>query len=296
MYIPPSQYQIGFYSNGEYSFLTGEQYTGPYFKLLNGTTFSGKTPSIFSKKIIQFIDSTLESSPSLNNPNIILSSSQIITPVVSNSFPRIVPLKYSPVNPPKNSSNSLIPRYFVKKANEFIYYETDDISYNGITSRKNEYAWDLYSAAKIFWKIKGDMNEVYNHNQTQIFNIESPLSGKNPFGKNWLGFSQYFQDKFLKYYQSLTINDLYTSGGEFTTQNGQNYIGYYHIYNGRIPMVGKTHTKTSHEVLIPVINPSNLYPNPIKEHPLQLPEHLQHMEVILVILEVVEVTNFYLDF
>jgi len=74
-----------------------------------------------------------------------------------------------------------------------------------------------------------------------IFNLTLPTDQDIQNGQ----FNRYFCKKTneLKY--------LYTSGGEFTTKNGQNYIGFYHIHKGTIPMAGKTHTQYFHETLIP---------------------------------------------
>jgi len=201
MYIPPSQYTTGSYSNGEYSFINGEQYIGPFFTLLNGTTFTGKSPSISSKQIIIPSTPDNELSQVINtpkNPDL----TQIIQIVNSSSSPtpRMIPSSFSPPLLPNNFKDNFIFRYFVKKANELIYYETDDLSYNGIASRKKEYAWDLYDAVKIQWTIKGPRPLVYKSNKTQITNIESIYSGRNLNGKNWAGFSQYFKDNYLKYY------------------------------------------------------------------------------------------------
>ncbi len=199
MYIPPSQYTTGFYSNGEYSFLDKRPYIGPYFTLLNGNTFTGKTPTQSSKQIFQLLnneDSLSQNINSLTN----VAPNQIIQPLISTPFSRIVPPLFSPPPFPKDFKNSFIFRYFVKKTNEYLYYETDDLSYNGITSRKKEYAWDLYDAVKIQWIIKGNRPLVYKYNKTQVTNIESIYSGRNLNGKNWMGFSQYFKDNYLKYY------------------------------------------------------------------------------------------------
>jgi hypothetical protein len=59
--------------------------------------------------------------------------------------------------------------------------------------------------------------------------------------KKWHGFSQFFKEDYLKYYQSSDVSNLYTSGGEFTTKNGQNYVGFIISIMVLIPMVGKNH-------------------------------------------------------
>ena len=88
-----------------------------------------------------------------------------------------------------------------------------------------------------------------------VFNTNKSLSKLIEQRNNFLGFCQYLQENYLKYYSTQDINNLYTSGGEFTTKNGQNYMGSYHMHSGITPMVGKTHTDNPHDVLTPIKKP-----------------------------------------
>tara|TARA_Y100000114_G_C11758842_1_gene328390 strand:- start:1664 stop:1936 length:273 start_codon:yes stop_codon:yes gene_type:complete len=50
----------------------------------------------------------------------------------------------------------------------------------------------------------------------------------------------------------MTKTDLYTSGGEFTLPNGDNYIGGFHIHVSQGAMVGSFHKTEEHDLLTPV--------------------------------------------
>ena len=50
----------------------------------------------------------------------------------------------------------------------------------------------------------------------------------------------------------MTKTDLYTSGGEFTLPNGENYIGGFHIHVDKGAMVGSFHKTEEHDLLTPV--------------------------------------------
>tara|TARA_R100000234_G_scaffold97705_1_gene66081 strand:+ start:235 stop:507 length:273 start_codon:yes stop_codon:yes gene_type:complete len=50
----------------------------------------------------------------------------------------------------------------------------------------------------------------------------------------------------------MTKTDLYTSGGEFTLPNGDNYIGGFHIHVSKGAMVGSFHKTEQHDLLTPV--------------------------------------------
>jgi hypothetical protein len=65
------------------------------------------------------------------------------------------------------------------------------------------------------------------------------------------GLTQYFKD-YSQYYKHPNISNLYTSGSEFKTSDGQNYIGFYHIHDNTGPMVGAIHTKEPHGLLFPI--------------------------------------------
>jgi len=254
MYYPKSQIKTNLFTNGKEYILstTKKEYKGYYYEISNGNKYTGKSPQegnnilLLSPDTIFFDINTSILTPeadSLTSPvnNLIIPQDTI----PNQSLPPIRSLpKFNPTTPTtQDQQNGQFNRYFCKKNNEIRYLEIDKNTFLQLQKKNPRIAWDLYTPVSLTWQITGNKEQVYRSNKASAIAIEQNLK--------WYGFSQYFQDKFLKYYTPLTLNNLYTAGGEFTTQNGQNYIGYYHIHEGKTPMIGKIHTNTPHETLIP---------------------------------------------
>jgi hypothetical protein len=250
-YYPSSQIKTNLYTNGEEYILstTKEIYKGNYYELSSGKKYTGTSPNnkpnILLTEIIIYPNSNGEFNEgeaesrgiSFSNPPIIST-----TPYNNKKIPiRFLPV-YNPTIPtPKDYNLGVFTRYFCKKNNELKYIEIDEKTYNLLKLKSNQLAWDLYTPLLVLWYLNGEKEKVFQTNKGLVNLIEKQ--------NKWYGFSQYFKDNYTKYYQSQYTNNLYTSGSEFTTKNGQNYIGFYHMHNGTIPMVGKTHINTPHDVL-----------------------------------------------
>ena len=248
MYYPKSQIKPNLFTNGKEYILstTKEEYKGHYYKISTGKLYTGKNS--IDKPNILLIPTPLLFNPSEppHQADISFNDGPIIFELPYNNSPqniRFIPL-FNPTLPTdQDKQNGQFNRYFCKKTNELKYLEIDKETYNQLQSKDLKIAWDLYEPASLLWVIKGTQENVFNTNKSSVFKIEQ--------NQRWNGFSQYFKENYSKYYQSQDINNLYTSGGEFTTKNGQNYIGFYHIHDGITPMVGKTHINTPHDVLLP---------------------------------------------
>ena len=72
----------------------------------------------------------------------------------------------------------------------------------------------------------------------------------------------------------MTKTDLYTSGGEFTLPNGDNYIGGFHIHVNQGAMVGSFHKVEQHDLLTPSNSQVRSYvlsvQNELKRNPLPI--------------------------
>jgi hypothetical protein len=266
-YYPKSQIKTNLYTNGDEFVIstTQEIYKGHYYQVSNGNKYTGKTPEdgpnnllttqspfpieeigidgTFPEKEIVILNIPYESYPETSDSNTQYLNS-------NNSINRNIPTFNTPLPSTQDKQNGQFSRYFCKKTNELKYLEIDKETYNQLQSKDLKIAWDLYEPASLLWVIKGNQETVFNTNKASVFKIEQ--------NQRWYGFSQYFKENYSKYYQSSTISNLYTAGGEFTTKNGQNYIGFYHIHNGTKPMVGKNHINEFHETLIPVVKPKPL--------------------------------------
>lgn len=222
MYYPKSQIKSNLYTNGgEYILSTTQQeYIGYYFETSTGQKYTGKSPNDLPNILLNNFRATVNSQPNnfdnnINGVSIDLLNSPLDIPTVSpdedaikynsisnisiSDYPqfnkyksRLIP-KYSPVLPtPQDQQKGFFVRYFCKKNNELKYIEIDKTSYTLLYEQSSTIAWDLYTPISLKWQLIGNKNQVYNFNKAITVSIEKKYL--------WYGFSQYFQDKFLKYY------------------------------------------------------------------------------------------------
>ena len=242
MYIPPNQYETGFYSNGEY-YLNRKSYFGPYWKLKDGQVYSGESPNEDSLEI--FKDLTPNNNTILLESDLINTNSSYIKPLdynpIINNQVRAIPRAYKPSVQPENIKSGIMKRFFVKRVDQFLYFEINPFDYYLLDKKSKKIAWDLYSVISIDWIIKGDVFNIIKNNKESILNVEDVYSQKNQKGKDWKGFSQLFKGNYLEFYQkpdesqsinsnqpTQTINPLinqssFTSPSSPTSFNGGGY-------------------------------------------------------------------------
>jgi hypothetical protein len=196
MYYPKSQIRSNLYTNGgEYiNSTTNVNYSGYYYELSNGKSYTGKTPEDGPNILLVLpITTTNPYNENLNPPigEITLIEDYEYQPnleIMSRSLP-----SPSPTIPTTQEQQvGAFTRYFSKKNNELKYMEINKETYTQLKSKDPKIAWDLYSAQLISWQIKGTKETVYKANKSSAALIE-----KN---QKWYGFSQYFKDQFSKYY------------------------------------------------------------------------------------------------
>jgi hypothetical protein len=208
MYYPKSQIKTNLYTNGDEYVLstTKEPYEGSYYEVSNGKTYTGKSPQdgpntllILAPTNLLERQNTLPTfeSPSPENPNIIYPVGESILGTQYQSPIETIPSRsipqFNPTLPTdQDKQNGLFTRYFCAKTNELRYFEIDKLTYDKLNTRDKQIAWDLYIAASVVWRIKGDKEQVYKSNKGAIISLERNL--------RWAGFPQYFRDKFLQYY------------------------------------------------------------------------------------------------
>jgi len=199
MYYPKSQIKPNLFTNGSTYKLssTEEIYTGYYYEVSNGQLYTGKNPQDGPNILLIPIDDRF-----LNIANVEENSgtfSQIIT-FENNSLQytaseikeRYLPQFNLTTPTPQDQQNGQFTRYFCKKNNEIKYLEISKTTYTKLSTQSPQIAWDLYTPVSLTWQITGNKNQVYASNKASAIAIEQNL--------RWPGFSQYFQDKFLKYY------------------------------------------------------------------------------------------------
>jgi hypothetical protein len=271
MYIPPSQYTTGYYSDGIFKIAQNSPrnnpstnpnilppnslYTGPYWKLKNGNLYTGEKPESWSQLLTPVIQEGEDNS--IYPPSFIEDERKkiniAISPPVNKKFysTRVIPLPFTPSVSKNEKNNNTMDRFFIKHNNKYQYQEIQGYDYNLIRDRDKSIAWDQFEAVRLIWTINGEMDNVIRQNKNSINSIEQPHSGRFPLGKNWTGFSSYFKNNFLQLYQGIQEN-LITSGGEYQTKYGKEYIGPYHIHPDKGPMVGEKHILTPHDYLYPI--------------------------------------------
>ena len=284
-YYPKSQIKTNLYTNGgEYVlFTTQEDYIGDYYEVSNGETYSGKSPNDSPNELI--IKQPTSESPGIspeankyaqtsytNNSIILINSSLEL-----NNSEEGDGIKRTGVNPPLGSirfynpdnsseialgrsiplSNLSIPtqkdynlgefqRYFAKKNNQNIYLEISKETCDQLKNNDPKIAFDLYTAINLPWNLSGERDQTYLTNKNVVTLIEER--------NKWYGFTQWFKDDFLKYYQNPDIQtDLFTDGTEFINRRTKlAYRGPYHIHPEKGPMVGAKHIQREHDYLDPI--------------------------------------------
>jgi hypothetical protein len=253
-YYPKSKIQTNLFSNGEFSRSSnGSTYIGPYYKLSDGTKYVGINPQSlrYPDELLDLTtpDSTITSEiftklqpPTLETLSLNTYSQNLkITPT-----PQKIPTPFYPQPTNQDYTTGYFSRYFAKQINASIFIEINQSTFQNLSENNSEYLWQLYNVTSIPWQISGNIENIYKTNQNLV-----KLAEKNGFQ----GLEFYLKNNYTKFYIPSETSNLYTEGNEFTTKNGQNYIGFYHIHRGTIPMVGKVHTKEAHEILIPTNKP-----------------------------------------
>jgi hypothetical protein len=197
MYFPKSQIKSNLYTNGgEYILSTTKQdYKGYYYEVATGQRFTGKTPQDGPNISLLVINKSKLNNPSPTNPlesfpiELIDEESNLNYLNLQNPPPNTRSLPQPNPTFPTDQEVSLgvYTRYFCKKNNELKYMEIDKNTFQLLSTRSNNIAWDLYTPVSTLWYISGDSGS-YKANQGLISLIE-----KN---QKWYGFTQWFKEKF----------------------------------------------------------------------------------------------------
>lgn len=202
MYFPKSQIKSNLYTNGDEYILstTKQDYKGYYYEVSTGQRFTGKTPQDGPNIELLRANKSLFKNPLPTNP---LGSFPIeliddkdnlnylkLQPTPPNI--RALPQPNPTLPTTQDQQNGQFTRYFCKRNNDTQYLEIDKETSTKLQSHNQQIAWDLYTPVSLTWQITGNKEQVYKSNKSSAVAIEQNLK--------WYGFSQYFQDKFLKYY------------------------------------------------------------------------------------------------
>ena len=202
LYYPKSQIKPNLYTNGNEYILstTKEEYKGYYYEVSNGQKYTGKNPQDGPNILLSLLDPLTLQIENLTNQNLTnqnLTYIEVQNNISGEAYAFISPLrvipKFNPTLPTtQDQQNGQFTRYFCKRNNDTQYLEIDKETSTKLQSHNQQIAWDLYTPVSLIWQITGNKNQVYASNRASAIAIEQNLK--------WYGFSQYFQDKFLKYY------------------------------------------------------------------------------------------------
>ena len=245
MYISPSNIIETGYTNGTQFVIESNQtiYSGYYHKDKFGNYWTGETHTEDSEQLSNLLP---ESPIPANKPISFYNTLNTLElPSTNINSDVIIPSD-------DDYNKGFFSRYIIRYNNsvDYKFIEVNKDNFKKIIQLPNISI--LYNATSVIWKLTGPLNDVYNGN----IRVESGIKDTNlrsiqESEKTFSGLSLYLTDP-LQFYKRAEASNLYTSGGEFKTANGQNYIGDYHIHNSKGPMVGKTHTKKFHENLFPI--------------------------------------------
>jgi hypothetical protein len=205
MYFPKTQIKTNLYTNGKELYLStnSSEYIGYYYRLANGSFFTGKTPQ--DKPNIRLIlipdpQPLEEENPEPNKyitpigyATYYPSDFSIINYPLYRNITKLAP-PYSPNIPTDNDYKiGEYRRYFCKKINEIIYIEIDVNFYNKLVSKNSEVAFEYYTPFNIPWKLIGDKEQVFkvNKNIVELTMKQLKLSS----------FNKYLKEDYVKYYK-----------------------------------------------------------------------------------------------
>jgi hypothetical protein len=200
-YYPKNRIVTNLYTNGN-EFVVVDTllpYTGFYYKVYNGTFYTGKNPQ--ENDLPQQLVPLIANAQGLTAPVVYSKLVPNRTPSVRNyivnsdvsTSDRKLPVPFYP-NPTQNDyQNGSFTRYFAKKINNLSFVEIDSNTYSAILSNNSEYLWEMYTVIEIPWQLAGDKNQVYETNRKVTH-----LAEKN---NNFQGLSQFLNFKFSNFYQ-----------------------------------------------------------------------------------------------
>jgi hypothetical protein len=171
-YYPKNKIQQNLQTNGnEYKTIInynneGPFYSGFYYKLYNGKTYTGKYPGDGNNEEIIFFTFNLSSPPN-------------ITSLTTTNIPPLYPT-------PKDYEVGVFTRYFIKKRNEFLFDELTKDQQSNVNAT-------LYIPFQIQWQLVGDSDATYTTNRNMVLLTEQ--KNKVP------GLQTYLKEDYLKYYK-----------------------------------------------------------------------------------------------
>jgi hypothetical protein len=168
MYHPKSQVKSNLYTNGNEYYLLNTKilYTGYYYETSEGKKYTGKFPLDGQNTLLTPFEQPTETTQDIEGTSPqILQSSAVDNYNNKPVQPRFLPTPYQ--STPTNAQGSLgeYQRYFAKKTNELIYMEISEDTYNKLTNKDPNIAFELYEVVSMPWSL---ISLVLNGAQAEI--------------------------------------------------------------------------------------------------------------------------------
>jgi hypothetical protein len=189
IYYPKSHITPNLYSNGELAYKKNQTpYNGYYFSAIDGKNFTGRFPGDGNNlELVPTLERSYDNVEELegHTPEDVRFYPQNATYSELNNIKYGVGIKNPPIPfypQPTTQDYELgeFTRYFTKKTNNEIYYETSDLYKNS-----------LYISFSLPWLIRGSKDDVYytNKNIVELKQQQNNVSGLGDFLKhNYLKF------------------------------------------------------------------------------------------------------------
>jgi hypothetical protein len=244
--IRKSDVTVDYTNGGEYVYFDPAQkgyieYFGFYYKLKSGQVYLGAD---FKKKPRIKLKNPPKSAFDKKNGLYYL--------LTNDAFDRYnYPQYYYPRPTADDYKKGVIQRMFVQKKNEpdiIIEINMEDAKSHNNRNREgiNAYMWSI---EKLQWTIAGTIDQARKANERALIQAERSLPG-----------IKFYLTDLDELHKDLPIlnnqgygsqQDLYTNGGEFKLENGEDYVGPYHIHPTKGAMVGSKHSENTHDYLYP---------------------------------------------
>ena len=186
---------------------TQEVYIGYYWRDYEGKFYTGKTPN--DTPTIELIwQKPTEVSPNSNPQHIPIS--QYFTPKDGLDYNPSMLYEYTTLNKvdtkqiktlpsqsyPKPTENDYkvgnFKRYFCVKTNEDIYLELDKKTYDKLSSKNSNWAYELYITFQLIWYITGEESQVESTNKNLVL-IQEQRSNRK-------GLKEFLRENYTKFW------------------------------------------------------------------------------------------------
>ena len=222
---------------------TNKPYLGPYLLTSDGKTFAGTS---FDPDNPQIVVSIVGSNDINEGSEFRFGRSKgvkkhtILKDYIYQSHKSLTTIPTSkPLPTQKDYDKGYFIRYYIKKVNEELdYKEIDKKTFEKISKKNSRYDTTLHRPYSFRWDLT---QNSYEKNKKTLDKLVED-------GQSYI--SLIFP--ILNEYQlppSESKTNLSTKGGELYYENGEEYIGEYHIHPKKGPMEGPTHIKAYHAKL-----------------------------------------------